>query len=117
MGGGGGMGAGQGGGGMVVIGSGGSQGTARAGGQSSGGRGGSGGGRVLPKDIVDRMVFDAQATAFFNYLMEKAGIDKIKDLVQQNLKKTETLQVVMSIFGSDADKTEQDFMAWVQTQK
>ena len=79
--------------------------------------GGRGGGRVLSKDVVDRMVFDAQATAFFAYLIEKAGIEKVKDLVQQQRKKTESLAVVQTLLGPDVDKTEMEFMDWVKTQK
>jgi hypothetical protein len=115
---------------VVMMGGGGDRGTSggqaggdRAGSGQPGGRGSQGGagrggaGRVLAKDEVDRMVFDAQAAAFFSYLIEKAGMDKAKDLVQQNMKKTETLQVVQSILGPDADQLERDFMAWVSTKK
>ena len=91
------------------------QGGAQAGGDRAGG--GRGGGRVLSKDVVDRMVFDAQGTAFFTYLMEKAGIEKVKDLVQQQRKGTESLTVVQTLLGPDADKTEMAFMEWVKTQK
>ncbi len=112
-GGGGGMGTG-----AVMSAGGASGGGGQSGGRGGGGQaGGRGGGRVLTKDVVDRMVFDAQATAFFNYLMQQVGADKVKDLVQQNRKKTETLQVVMSLLGTNTDKIDQDFMAWVKTQK
>jgi len=93
------------------------------GGQSSGrsgsiGQGGGGrGGRVLSKDVVDRMVFDAQGTAFFTYLIEKVGIDKVKDLVQQQLKGTESVAVVLTLTGPDIDKTEMAFMDWAKAQK
>jgi hypothetical protein len=91
----------------------------QAGGRSGsvGQGGGRGGSRVLSKDVVDRMVFDAQATAFFAYLIEKVGIEKVKDLVQQQRKKTESLAVVQTLLGPDADKTEMEFMDWVKTQK
>jgi len=97
----------------------------RGGGGQSGGRGanvgqgggGRGGSRVLSKDVVDRMVFDAQGTAFFTYLIEKVGIDKVKDLVQQQLKGTESVAVVLTLTGPDIDKTEMTFMDWVKTQK
>ena len=97
---------------MAVLGA---QGGGRGGGGQAGGRGGAG--RVLSKDVVDRMVFDAQATAFFTYLLEKAGADKVKNLVQKNLEKTETVDVVMNLLDPNIDKVEQDFMAWVKTQK
>jgi len=90
------------------------QGGAQAGGGQTGGRGGS---RVLPKDQLDRLVFDAQSIAFFSYLMEKSGPEKVKDLIQQNLKKVETLQVVMNLLGNNIDKVEAEWHTWVQAQK
>ncbi len=90
------------------------QGGAQGGGQAGGGRGGT---RVLPKDQLDRLIFDAQAVAFFNYLMEKSGPEKVKDLIQQNLKKVETLQVVINLLGSNIDKVEAEWHTWVQAQQ
>ncbi len=86
---------------------------------SSGGRGGGrgGGSRVLPKDVIDRMVFDAQAGAFFLYVREKAGADKLLDVLQQNLKGVESVDTIQTLFGRNFDQTERDFMAWVKAQK
>ncbi len=95
----------------------GSAGQAGGRGGSVGQGGGRGGSRVLSKDVVDRMVFDAQGTAFFTYLIEKAGIEKVKDLVQQQRKGTESLAVVQTLLGADVDKTEMEFMDWVKTKK
>jgi len=117
--GGGGGGGGMGGGGFdaaAVMGGGGRGGGQRSGDAAGGAAapGGRGGTRVLPKDVADRLVFDAQASAFFEYLIEKTSLDKVIDLVQQNRKKTETLQVVMNLLGPDVDKIEQDWLAWVK---
>ncbi|MBZ5498351.1 MAG: hypothetical protein LAP85_18275 [Acidobacteriia bacterium] len=111
-GGGGGGGAGGGGGnpGMVMMGA--------AGGSGGGGRGGGGGaGRVLPKDVQDRMLFDGQAATFFNYLIEKVGVDKVKEVVQQNVKGKESLLVVQGFLGNDFDQIERDWQTWVKAQK
>jgi hypothetical protein len=117
-GGGGGMG-GQGGGGFGA-GTGGAQGAGDrgGGGQSEGARGGRGGGSAnLPKDVQDRMMFDAQAASFFNYLIEKAGIEKAKDVVAQNRKGTEALTAVQKIFGTDVDTLTKDWQTWAMAQK
>jgi hypothetical protein len=82
-----------------------------------GGRGGAGAARVLPKDQQDRLLFDAQAATFFAYLIEKAGADKAKNVIQQNMKGTEALTVVQSYLGSDIEKVEQDWQTWVKAQK
>jgi uncharacterized membrane protein YgcG len=88
------------------------------GGQGGGARGGrGGGGATLPKDVQDRMMFDAQSASFFNYLIEKEGIEKAKDIVAQNRKGTEALEVVQKIFGTNMDKLGKDWQAWAMEQK
>ncbi len=62
-------------------------------GQQGGGRGGAN--RVLPKDQQDRLLFDAQSATFFNYLIEKAGMDKAKEIVRQNMQGKDALTVVV----------------------
>lgn len=92
--------------------------TGGGGGQGGGGgRGGAGAARVLPKDQQDRLLFDAQAATFFAYLIEKAGADKAKNVVQQNMKGTEALTVVQSYLGSDLEKVEQEWLTWIKAQK
>ncbi len=63
------------------------------------------------------MVFDAQAGAFFLYVREKAGADKLLDVLQQNLKGVESVDTIQTLFGRNFDQTERDFMAWVKAQK
>jgi hypothetical protein len=87
-----------------------------AGGGQGGGRGG-GGNRVLPKDVQDRMLFDTQAATFFNYLIEKIGVEKTRTVVQRNMKGEEALTVLQGYLGSDFDKVEKDWQTWVKTQK
>lgn len=87
-------------------------------GQSGVAGGGRGGGSAnLPKDVQDRMMFDAQAASFFKYLIEKAGIEKAKDVVAQNRKGTEALAVVQEIFGIEMDALTRDWQTWAKTQK
>jgi hypothetical protein len=116
----GGSGFGAGGGGMGGQGGGGFGAGARGGGgqggsQASGARGPST--ATLPKDVQDRMMFDAQSASFFNYLIQKAGIDKTKDIVVQNRNGTEALAVVQKIFGNDMDKLMKDWETWAMAQK
>ncbi len=108
-----------GGGGMVGFSGGGAGVMAMGGGPTGGGgRGGGGGaGRVLPKDVQDRMLFDAQAATFFDYLVAKAGVEKVKEVVQKNIKGEEALTVVQGFLGTDFDKVEKDWQDWVKAQK
>ncbi len=86
-------------------------------GAASGAR--TGGPRNLPKDQQDRMMFDGQAAAFFTYLVEKAGIDKVKEVVRVALQDKDTAEAVKAIptIGADLDKVEEDWTGWVKTQK
>jgi hypothetical protein len=78
-----------------------------------------GGSRNLPKDQQDRMMFDGQSAAFFNYLVEKAGIDKVKELVSVALQKKDAMEAIKAIptIGDDFDKVEEEWTGWMKTQK
>jgi hypothetical protein len=85
---------------------------------AAGGGGGRGGAAaVLPKDVQDRMLFDAQAATFFCYMIEKAGLDKATDVVRQNVQGKDTLSIVETHFGENIEKIEADWQAWVKAQK
>ena len=87
-------------------------------GGGGGGRGSAGRGNApLPKDVQDRQLFDGQAATFFNYLIEKAGMDKAKEIVRQNMKGKEAITVVESFLGSDFDKVEKDWQTWIKALK
>jgi hypothetical protein len=119
-GGGGGAGAGGGNPGFGMMGAGGTGAASGAGGdraQGGGGRGGGRGNAPLPKDVQDRQLFDGQAATFFNYLIEKIGIDKTKEVVRQNMQGKEAIAVVESFLGSDFDKVEKDWQTWLKTLK
>lgn len=82
------------------------------------GRGGRGGGS-LPKEVQDRMVFDAQAASLFSFIIEKAGMDKAKTLVQASRDKKDLREMLIQsdFLGTDMEKLESDWQAWVKAQK
>jgi hypothetical protein len=81
---------------------------------AGGGGGGRGGAAVLPKDVQDRMLFDAQAATFFSYMIEKAGVAKTTDVVRQNVDGKDTLALVEKCLGSDIEKIEADWQTWLK---
>ncbi len=88
---------------------------------SSGGSGGSRGGgqRNIPKDEQDRMLFDGQSSTFFSFLLEKVGIEKIKELIRVVLEGTEGRDFVAhpGVLGPNFDKIEAEWANWVKTLK
>ncbi|RPJ58408.1 MAG: hypothetical protein EHM23_17635 [Acidobacteria bacterium] len=78
-----------------------------------------GGPRTLPKDQQDRMMFDGQAASFFTFLVEKAGIEKIKEVVSTAREKKDATEVLKGIpaVGEDFDKAEEEWTSWLKTQK
>jgi hypothetical protein len=75
--------------------------------------------RVLPKDEQDRMLFDSQSATFFSYMVEKAGIEKVKKLINEVLSGKESREVITlpEMFGPDFGKIEDDWTAWVKALK
>jgi hypothetical protein len=135
---GGGFGGGSGGGGMPQGGFGGGQGmpqggfgglgmpSTNAGARGQGGFGGNPNGeprggmpRAMQKDEQDRALFDGQASAFFAYMIEKAGIEKVKELIRQAREGKESREYISKteVFGPDFGKLEEDWAAWVKTLK
>jgi hypothetical protein len=86
-------------------------------GQAGGGRGG--GSRVMPKDQQDRMLFDGQASTFFDYLVQKIGIERIKELIQLGREGKPSSQFIArpDVLGPDFDKIEADWVNWVKALK
>jgi hypothetical protein len=95
------------------------------GGGGMGGFGGQGGGqrggqqRQMSKDEQDRMLFDGQATTFFSFLLEKIGIDKVKELIKQAQEGKESREYLNrpDVLGPDFEKIEEEWTAWVKAQK
>ena len=91
-----------------------------AGGQGSFGRGGGQRGgfqRTIPKDEQDQMLFDGQSSTFFRYLMEKVGVEKVKELIQAAREGTESRDFIArpEVLGSDFEQIERDWAGWVAT--
>ncbi|HSW37975.1 MAG TPA: hypothetical protein VLL97_00610, partial [Acidobacteriota bacterium] len=99
---------------------GGGQGMARGGAKTPGGEGQRGGQqRVIPKDEQDRMLFDGQSGAFFFYLIEKVGLDRVRELIRFAIAGGESRNFVMApeMLGSDFEAIEADWTEWVNSLK
>jgi hypothetical protein len=85
-----------------------------------GGNGGRGGAqRTIPKDEQDRMLFDGQASTFFAYMIDKVGIEKVKQLVKYAVEGKESREFILQadVLGPDFSKIEENWAAWVKTLK
>lgn len=84
-----------------------------SGGQPNGGQ------RNMSKDEQDRMLFDGQASTLFSYLIEKVGIEKVKQLVKQAQEGKESREFITqpAVLGPDFAKIEENWAAWVKTLK
>ena len=73
----------------------------------------------MPKEVQDRMLFDAQAAAFFNYLIQKTGVEKGKELVEWDQAGKDPVEFVTrpDVFGPDLEKTEKEWQVWLKSQK
>ncbi len=76
-------------------------------------------GASMPKDMQDRMTFDAEAASFFSYILQKLGTEKIKMIIRANLEKRETSELLAAgdMLGADWEKTEREWQSWVREQK
>jgi len=92
-----------------------------SGGQGGGQRHGQGGGglRSMPKDVQDRMMYDAQAATIFAHLIEKMGIEKVTEIVRLNREGEDIQDVLESeeYLGSDFELVENVWSEWVKSQK
>ena len=75
--------------------------------------------RQMSKDEQDRTIFDGQSITLFSFLLEKIGIDKVKELVKQAQEGKETREYLSKpdVLGSDFEKIEEAWTAWVKAQK
>jgi len=87
----------------------------------SGGAGGMRGGfqRTMPKDEQDRMLFDGQASTFFCFILEKIGLEKVRELIKEAREGKESRDYLgrPDVLGPDFQKIETDWAAWVKAQK
>jgi hypothetical protein len=88
------------------------------GGRSSGETGGQRGGRqrTIPKDEQDQMIFDGQASTFFAFLLEKVGIEKIRELIQAVQEGVEGRDFIAreDMLGDDFRRIEQQWTEYVE---
>jgi|GEM_PF-694001 len=82
----------------------------RTGGQRGGGQ------RTIPKDEQDQMIFDGQASTFFTFLLEKVGIEKIRELINAVRNGTEGRDFIArpDMLGDDFRRIEQQWTEYVQ---
>jgi len=122
-------GGGQGGQGMTMMGGGGQMPKISGGGQGGGGGrqqgqggapkskpdGGGGQPRVLPKDEQDRLLFDGQAISFFDFFMEKHGIEKTRELIKFSSEGKESWDYVArpDVMGRDFSKIETEWLEYL----
>ena len=71
--------------------------------------------RVLPKDEQDRLLFDGQAISFFDFFMEKFGIEKIRELIKFAGEGNESWDFVArpDLLGRDFSKIEAEWMEYL----
>lgn len=74
---------------------------------------------TMPKDVQDRLLFDAESSSFFAYLIDKLGIEKCKVVVLANREKKDTREILLQkdMLGSDFETIEKDWQTWVKSQK
>ena len=65
------------------------------------------------------MLFDGQSSTLFAYLVEKVGIDKVKQLVREAVEGKESREFITrdDVLGKDFLKIEENWLAWVKTLK
>ena len=71
--------------------------------------------RVIPKDEQDQMIFDGQSSTFFTFLLEKVGIEKVKELIQAVQEDIVARDFIArsDMLGDDYGKIEQEWIEWV----
>ena len=82
-------------------------------GESGGQRGGFQ--RTIPKDEQDQMIFDGQSSTFFAFLLEKVGIEKVRELIKAVQGDVEGRDFIAraDMLGDDYGKIEGEWIEWV----
>ncbi|MBN2243164.1 MAG: hypothetical protein JW793_10775 [Acidobacteria bacterium] len=105
-------------GGFGAMGSGGGMPSGSGDSQGSQGRSGASQGgfqRTIPKDEQDQMLFDGQSSTFFAFLLEKVGVEKVRELIQSVQQGVEGRDFVArpDMLGDDYGKIEEEWIEWV----
>ena len=74
--------------------------------------------RVLPKDEQDRLLFDGQAISFFDYFLDKFGIEKLRELIEFGLEGNESWNFITrpDVLGRDFSKIETEWLEFLAKQ-
>ena len=74
--------------------------------------------RTLPKDEQDRLLFDGQAISFFDYFLEKFGIEKMRELIEFGREGNESWDFVTrpDLLGRDFSKIETEWLEFLSKQ-
>lgn len=73
----------------------------------------------IPKDVQDQRMFDAQAAAFFAYLLETLGTAKVREIVQLNIENQDIQEILErpEYLGSDFEAVENSWREWLNKQR
>ena len=65
------------------------------------------------------MIFDGQSSTFFSFLLEKVGIEKIRELISAVQSGTEGRDFIArpDMLGNDYRRIEEEWLEWVQNHK
>ena len=72
----------------------------------------------IPKDVQDQRMFDAQAAAFFAYLQEALGTNKVREIVQLNIG-SQDIQGILErpeYLGTNFEEVENSWREWLDRQ-
>ena len=91
------------------------------GGRSGGSQGGMEGQRgsrqrTIPKDEQDEMIFDGESSTFFAFLLEKVGIEKVRELINAVQEGVEGRDFIAreDMLGGDYRIIEDEWTDWIQ---
>jgi hypothetical protein len=81
-------------------------------------KGGGGQQRELPKDEQDELLFDGQAISFFDFFMERFGVEKMRELIEFVLEGNESWDFLVQphVLGRDFIRTETEWAEWLRSQ-
>jgi len=74
--------------------------------------------RTIPKDEQDQMIFDGQSSTFFAFLLEKVGIEKVRELISIVQEDVEARDFIAGsdMLGDDFRNIENEWIVWVEDQ-
>ncbi|UCF38249.1 MAG: hypothetical protein JSU96_05200 [Acidobacteriota bacterium] len=84
-------------------------------GPGSGGGGQAPSSESIPKDVRDRAMFDAEAAVFFAYLVERLGLEQVRELIDRNRagEQTDLMLSDPALLGANFEPVERDWLEWI----